>query len=203
MSFVGLIMAGGKGKRMDSKVEKPLIKLNGKPMLEHIIEPLKELDEIEKIVVAFSPYTPETAKFAKSLSVITLKTPGEGFHADMKEAIKEIGEKPVLVISADLPLINRSILKEIIARFEKSSKPSLCVFVNFDDFNFSQEDKTTSRVDGKSVSPAGINIIEGGKINEPKIEQENMTLSRPELALNINDKKTLALARKFLSEDEL
>ena len=47
-----LIMAGGKGTRMDLDYEKPMIKVNGRPMISYVIEALIESEFIDKILVA-------------------------------------------------------------------------------------------------------------------------------------------------------
>lgn len=204
MSVVGLIMAGGEGERLELNAEKPLVQLRGKAMIRYIIEAMNELDEIEEIFVAVSPHTPETAKFVSKLDVVVLETPGEGFHPDMKRAVEEIGSKTVLVVSADLPLIRPETLEEIINRFFRSGKPSLSVFVDRETLDLDIAPEEDFMLDGKSVKPCGVNIVKGEKIVKPEIEQEDMILSKPELALNVNNKESLSLAREFLSsEDDL
>lgn len=202
MNLIGLIMAGGKGKRMEVDGEKPLIPLANKPMIKHVIDALREVEDIEKIIVGTSPHTPKTTKYISSLSIETVKTNGKGYHPDLKEAIKKIGNETTLIISADLPLIKPTTLKNIIIKFYKSDKPSLSVFVEqaSADKDWNPEDEF--KVKGRKVYPAGINIIEGRKINLDKIEQENIILSEPELAINVNSEEKLKIAEKELQKKE-
>lgn len=198
MEVVGLIMAGGEGKRMEIAGEKPLIRLGGKTMIEHVMDSLKDLREIERIVVATSSNTPETARLVNATPVEVINTRGKGYHSDMEEAVREIGGKTVLVISADLPLVKAETLGEIVKRFANSSKPALSVFVDRGALSPGLSPGDQLKLEGKNVSPAGINIVEGGRIDDPYIEQENVILSGPEL-LNVNDEDKLQLAREILS----
>ena len=50
-----LIMAGGKGTRMECDTEKPLIELFGIPMIQHVIDALSKSNGISDIIVATSP----------------------------------------------------------------------------------------------------------------------------------------------------
>ena len=58
-----LVMAGGKGTRMDLDCEKPLIEVNSKPMISYVIEALINSEYIDNILVAVSPNTPLTSKY--------------------------------------------------------------------------------------------------------------------------------------------
>ncbi len=45
MGVTALIMAGGKGSRMDLLNEKPLIELDGKPIITYVLDSLKKSQE--------------------------------------------------------------------------------------------------------------------------------------------------------------
>jgi len=47
-----VIMAGGKGTRMEFKGEKPLISVRGKPMIRHVCEAVHSSREVDDLVVA-------------------------------------------------------------------------------------------------------------------------------------------------------
>ena len=69
-----LIMAGGKGTRLDLDYEKPMVKVNEKPMISYVIEALMESQYINKILVAISPNTPVTSEYVKKFPVKIIKT---------------------------------------------------------------------------------------------------------------------------------
>lgn len=201
--LVAVIMAGGKGERTKTSIEKPLIPIAGKPMIKYVIEALEGTDEIEKIFVATSAYTPKTAEMVRQLSLELIYTSGRGYVPDMQEAIRELGDHTVLTISADLPLITSRILKAVIDRFRQSCKPALSVNVPHEVFrhlNLNPDEEFV--VNDQKVSSVGINVIEGERIDEPYIEQENVIFSEPELAINANDPTRLSLAEKMLSKSE-
>ena len=79
-----LIMAGGKGSRMDFKSEKPLIMINNKPMIQYVIDALNESKKVNDIIVATSKNTPETDKFLKEIGIKTFVTPGEDYVHDLR-----------------------------------------------------------------------------------------------------------------------
>ena len=56
--IISVIMAGGKGERLKSDIEKPLFPLNNKPLIDYVIENLNKSNLIEEIIVAISPNTP-------------------------------------------------------------------------------------------------------------------------------------------------
>ena len=58
-----IIMAGGKGERLKSDLEKPLFPLNNKPLIDYVIENIKTSNLIEEIIIAVSPNAPNTKKY--------------------------------------------------------------------------------------------------------------------------------------------
>ena len=57
MGVTALIMAGGKGSRMDLLNEKPLIELDDKPIITYVLDSLKKAKNIDRIIVAISSNT--------------------------------------------------------------------------------------------------------------------------------------------------
>ena len=50
MGLVALVMAGGRGSRMKLRFEKPLLDVGGKPMIEHIVDALKNAEEVDNVI---------------------------------------------------------------------------------------------------------------------------------------------------------
>ena len=73
-----LIMAGGKGARMESETEKPLIELFGIPMIQYVIDALTASKGVSDITAATSPNTPKTSLFLQKQGVKIFQTPGNG-----------------------------------------------------------------------------------------------------------------------------
>ena len=57
--MIGLVMAGGKGTRMDTSNEKLLLEYK-KPIIFQVIDALKNSHCFSKVIVATSPNSPDT-----------------------------------------------------------------------------------------------------------------------------------------------
>ncbi len=57
--MIGLVMAGGKGTRMESNQEKLLLKYK-KPVILHVIDALKDSECFSKVIAVTSQHAPKT-----------------------------------------------------------------------------------------------------------------------------------------------
>lgn len=198
MGVTALVMAGGKGTRMELQEEKPLLKVGGKPMIEHILNALKNASKVDEIVVAVSKHTPKTAKMAKKFSVKVLETPGKNFIFDTKHAVKKLKLSTVVTISADIPLLTSEVIDEVIECYEQCSKPALAVMVPAE-----IRERLGLKVDyvfekrGRSLVPAGINVIDGKRTDEAELEEEIFITDKEELAVNVNTSQDLKTAERL------
>lgn len=197
-------MAGGKGTRMKHSLEKPLIPICGRPMIERVLDAVQQSKKVDDIIVMVSPNTPATAERMKNVSGIRLiKTSGRGYIQDMKHVIKSEGLKTVLVISVDLPLITPELIDKAIAEFERSAKSTLMVAVALafcEQQGFYSNSLYSDRYG--SIIPAGINVIDGAMIDEEELEEEVLVLNRTEIAANINSLEDLERIREIIRERE-
>ena len=102
--MIGLIMAGGKGTRMQSNKEKLLLEYK-KPLILHVIDALKNSKCFEKIIAATSPNSPKTQKILVDNNIIVFETLGENFVTDLNNILKQWDDY-VFVTSGDLPLLD-------------------------------------------------------------------------------------------------
>jgi adenosylcobinamide-phosphate guanylyltransferase len=200
MGITALVMAGGKGTRMKTREEKPLLKVGGKPLIEHVLDALKNATKVDKIIVAVSPYTPKTAKTAKRFAVQVFKTPGKDYVFDACYAIKKLKLGTVLVVSADLPVINGKHIDKIIEYYYQScNKPALVVMVPVETYKrLGLKPNYISEVEGKRLTPAGINIIDGTQIDNNPLQEDIFIIDREEIALNVNTPKDLKIAERLI-----
>jgi adenosylcobinamide-phosphate guanylyltransferase len=195
MGVTALVMAGGKGTRMKSKEEKPLLRVGGKPLIKHVLNALKDAKKVDEIIVAVSEHTPKTASMVKRFSVKVLKTPGKGFCLDAQYAIKQLKLDTVLTISADLPLITSEVIDEVIERYEQCGKPALTVMLPSKIYKRPGLDVDyVFEVNGRSLTPVGINVVDGRKINEARLEEEIFVIPQEEIAVNVNRLEDLKIA---------
>lgn len=189
MSVVGLVMAGGRGTRIASRVEKPLISLGGKTMLELVVEALKGASRVEEIAVTTSPHTPKTKEMAKKLGLKTIETQGEDYVADAQQAIRTLVPKTVLVISADLPLVSSRLIDDVIEQYIRCGRPSLKVVTSIKP-NRHKDEKGPTR-EGESARPVGMNVIDSRHINQPQIDEATFLVNSKEVAANVNTPEDL------------
>lgn len=188
-----VIMAGGKGTRMKYPKEKPLIKISGKPMIEHVWNAVDSSKKVDSILVATTKNTPKTREFTEKRGIKAIETPGKGYVEDLAFIIsKLVPDSILLTITADLPLISSSLIDHVLGEYEKCGKPAMCVALPieiFENYNL----KPSMVFDG--IVPSGLNILRC--INKIQ-DEEVLILSEIELALNINTCEDIKLIEKFL-----
>jgi adenosylcobinamide-phosphate guanylyltransferase len=201
MGVTALVMAGGKGTRMSLSEEKPLLRVGGKPVIEHVLAALKNAKKVNSIVVAVSAYTPKTAKLMLQFPVSVIKTPGKEYVSDMRYAVKSLNLHAVLAIGADLPLITGKVVDAIVDCYERCGKPALSVVVPMETKEkLGLGGEYTFKVGNMRVVPAGINVIDGRRIDEEELDEEICLLDRKEVAVNINTVQELRIAESLFAK---
>lgn len=204
MGTTALIMAGGKGTRMKYQGEKPLIKINDKSFIEHIVDALRKAKKVDRIVVAVSEHTPRTAKRAKELSTEVIVTSGKDYIIDVREAIKKLKLGRVITVSADLPLLRSKTIDKIIGHYDFCGKPVMAVMVPAERFeslgvsiDLILEDKC------RRLVPAGVNVLDGDEVEkegfDKELDQEIFMIDSVEF-VNINTPIDLMIAEKLFSQ---
>jgi len=200
--ITALVMAGGKGTRMKIKEEKPLVQVCGKPVIKFVLEALKESKKIDRIIVATTISTPNTAILMSQYGVEVIETPGKDYVSDMGWVVQKLKLGVFLAIAADLPLVKAETIDSIVERYERCGKPALTVAVPLQTkvklgmcIEYSFEEK------GQIVVPVGINVIDGSKrYGDEWLDQDIYLVNYQELAININTVKELELAERILFE---
>ena len=114
--MIGLIMAGGKGTRMNSDEEKLLLTYE-KPVILHVVEALQKSNCFTRIIALTSPNSPKTEKILQETGVETLSSPGESFVSDLNQMLQQLDDV-IFVTSGDLPLLDSQIVKKIVEFYE-------------------------------------------------------------------------------------
>ena len=196
-----LIMAGGKGTRMECDTEKPLIELYGIPMIQHVIDALSKSNRISDITVATSPNTPKTSLYLQDQDIKIFQTPGNGYVEDLQYYISENFSNNynhvILTITSDMPLIKSETIDHVLNEYNRSNKPAMCIAVPVDIFR--EFDLKPSIVLG-DVVPSGLNIL---RSNNKQQDEEVLKLRKIELAVNINSCDDIVLLEKVLSNSDL
>ena len=194
--MIGLIMAGGKGTRMQSDEEKLLLEYK-KPLILHVTDALKNSNCFEKIFAATSPNSPQTQKILTENNVITFETLGENFVTDLNNILKDLDDY-VFVTSGDLPLLDENIVKQIVdtANSEKIwtsilTTKSFQLSLNLNPeciISFNDEDHVHT----------GISIVNASKIkNMNSIKEDYLIINDKRVCLNVNTKTDFKLLNTF------
>jgi adenosylcobinamide-phosphate guanylyltransferase len=194
-------MAGGKGKRMGLPVEKPLLQVLDKPLIDWVSEAVASAEKISNFYIVTSENTPETEKHSIQKGWKILRTDAKGYHNDLKQAALQANlTGPVLTIPADLPAVTGKFLDKVISEFENCEKDFLAVFVPIEKReNLELSISSTDEYQGVLYGVSGVNIVNGAIIQTPdKIETAAIITEEVEVLLNINTVKDLEIAEKII-----
>jgi adenosylcobinamide-phosphate guanylyltransferase len=182
---------------MGGGIEKPLLEISGKSMLERTIGVLRQCSCINRIVVASSSNTPRTTLAAKKLGVENVVTPGSGFEEDMRFAVRQLSLGEVLVISSDLPFVTVDIIEQAARKYRSSGKPALAVMARAELYEkLGSKPGYIFKIDDQNLVPVGINVIDGSRIDEGALDQVELVITSGDIAFNVNTLNELEAARK-------
>ena len=114
MKFDALVIAGGKNdgalKDYSDKEYESLIEIAGKPMVQHVLNAVEGVDEIENVVMV----GPEELNKVSNKNYNILKP--EGTLVDnIKRGIEALNEEHyIIILTSDIPLVTSSIIKDFI-----------------------------------------------------------------------------------------
>jgi adenosylcobinamide-phosphate guanylyltransferase len=190
-----IVMAGGRGTRLKTPVEKPLFKLHDKPLIKYVLDNLNSSKLVEKIIIATSPNTPETSEYIKNFNHEILDTPGVDYLHDLSFILdyfeNKSSEDILLFINADLPFIDGACIDYILESYFECQKEALSTLIPvciFEDLNLKYEYEYNGLV------PVGVNILKS--INKVQDEHQ-LIIEKEELAFNINTLQDAEIANKY------
>ena len=183
--MIGLIMAGGKGTRMDTNEEKLLLKYK-KPVILHVVDALQDADCFSKIIALTSLNSPNTEKILKETGIDIVSSRGESFVSDLNEILQQLDEM-VFVTSGDLPLLDSQIVKTIIDHHEPER--TWTSIVTTLSFQKTLGIKSDCIVENHDYVQTGISIVDAKKItNLDPVEEKFLVIDDKRIGLNLNTK---------------
>ena len=193
--MIGLVMAGGKGTRMDISNEKLLLEYK-KPIIFHVIDSLKNSHCFSKVIAATSQNSPDTKQALEQRGIETLTTSGSGYTSDLNFLLQSM-DGFVFVVSGDLPLLDEKIIQDITEKFNSESVwTSFLVSKKFLN-SLGLESSLLVNSDNIECTYTGISIINVNKLelgNWPSPVKENyIILDDKRIAFNLNTKKDYEL----------
>ena len=185
--MIALIMAGGKGSRMNSESEKLLLSYK-KPVILHVFDALQNSQCFEKIIAITSPNSPKTSDLLEKLGIEVFESMGRNYVEDLNKALSSI-DTGVLVTSGDLPFLDDNIIKQIVAKYDpKNIWMTFVVTKGFlESLGLSSEFEV--QIDNTSCILTGISLINAKKISSLNtIKEHYEILDDKRIAFNLNTK---------------
>ena len=200
------IMCGGRASRMQQGgIEKPLLKVDGIAMVERVILALAGSGRFDRILAAISPNTPKTKELLKSKGIETIETPGEGYSNDLSYLLSKLKPQRVMVVPSDIPLLNSQIISEILDAIDNSSssssssrkekRPAFSIILEKE---FVERTGVKPSIVVDQYCHSGITIFNTMYVGTEPVEEYYLVMNRKEIALNVNTKEELELAKKLL-----
>ena len=192
--MIGLIMAGGRGTRMDSNEEKLLLKYK-KPVILHVVDALQNANCFSKIIALTSSNSPNTEKILKETGIDIISSRGESFVSDLNEILQQLDEM-VFVTSGDLPLLDSQIVKTILDHHE--AEQTWTSIVTTLTFQKTLGIKSDCIIENHDYVQTGISIVDAKKItNLDPVEEKFLVIDDKRIGLNLNTKDDYNLLRSL------
>jgi len=201
MSVAALITAGGKGTRIkELSVEKPMVKVMGRPMVDIVLEQLMAVDEIASVYVSVSDNVPQTRAHLKKMGVRTLETSGTEYCQDLIQAAEGIEEDHILICPADLPLLGAELIKEVLVDYLSRKEASLTVGIPLEKaIEFGVDVTFYEHCDGRPVMPCGVSVVDREKMLTREFLPGGYFLAQtPDVVMNVNTVQDLKRAEHML-----
>ena len=186
--MIGLVMAGGKGVRMNLDNEKLLLKYK-KPIILHVVNSLKDSNCFSKILAITSSNSPKTKKLLQENNVETFDTPGIGYVKDLNLALKTINDV-VLVTSGDLPLLDKEVIQKIVNQYDSQNIWTSILVTNKFLTTLGIESDFSVNFDNQICHYTGISLVDSKKIfSLENLEENYIIIDDKRIAFNLNTKQ--------------
>jgi adenosylcobinamide-phosphate guanylyltransferase len=190
--MIGLIMAGGKGTRMNLDNEKLLLKYK-KSIILHVTDSLKDSNCFSKILALTSSNSPKTKKLLQENNIEICNTNGIGYVEDLTLVLQSTNDS-VLVTSGDLPLLDKEIIKKIVKHYDPEKIWTSILVTNKFLTKLGLESDYSIDYSNQTCNYTGISLINSNKINSSKNLDENyIIIDDKRIAFNLNTKQDYEL----------
>ncbi|MGH1566664.1 MAG: NTP transferase domain-containing protein [Nitrosopumilus sp.] len=186
--MIALVMAGGKGTRMNLGNEKLLLKYK-KPVILHVIDSLKNSNCFSKILAITSPNSPKTKKLLQENNIEIFDTPGIGYVEDLNLALQNIYDQ-VLITSGDIPLLDKEIIQKITSQHDVQKVwTSILTTKNFLT-TLDIQSNYFIHFNNQECCFTGISLVNSEKISSlDNLDENYIIINDKRIALNLNTKQ--------------
>lgn len=186
-----LVMCGGRGTRLESATEKPLFEVDGRALVDRVVDAAVE-SRIDTVYAVTSPHAPDTRAHLDG-RVPCIDAPGDGYVEDLQYALDTdpvASAYPVLTLAADLPLLDGVAIDRVLDVYDTGSL-TVCVPTELPEALGVTVD-AAFQVNGQSVLPTGVNVV-GGAPDDTWLSWD------ARFAVNVNHPSDAAVAERLLA----
>lgn len=124
-----MILAGGKGTRMQAAVPKPLVQVRGAAMIDHVLKRLASVDRLSRPVIVVSEYTQAIKQHCGAEYSYAMQKEVNGTATAAQAGLEVVSDadEAVLILYADHPFISAESLRAITEAFV-TKKPTIALF---------------------------------------------------------------------------
>ena len=186
--MIALLMAGGRGTRMNIHGEKLLLQYK-KPIVLHVVDSLRNSNCFSKILAITSPNSPKTKKLLQDNDVEIFDTPGISYVEDLNSVLQTINDM-VLVTSGDLPLLDKEIIQKIVNQHDSQNIWTSILVTNKFSRSLGIESDCTINFDNQTCHYTGISLVNSEKITRlENLKENHIIINDKKIAFNLNTKQ--------------
>ena len=186
--MIGIVLAGGKGSRMQSSEEKLLLKFK-EPLILHVAKAMNESNCFSKILFLTSPNSPKTKELLLDNNYEIIETPGVGYVEDLNYVLKSI-EDSVFVTSGDLPFLDSEIIKKIVKFYDSSNIWTSILITKKLLSSLGLSSSFDIKFENQLCSYTGISLINSSKISDlQNIDETYLIIDDKRIGFNVNTKQ--------------
>jgi len=194
--MIGLVMAGGRGSRMEFSAPEKLLLEYEKPIIFHVIDSLNDSHCFSKVFAATSSNSPDTKFELEQIGIETLDTSGDGYVNDLNFLLQKMGGS-IFVVSGDLPLLDKEIIQKLVKFNTESIWTSFLVSKKFLNSLGLESNLLVHSAKGIECTYSGISIINVNKlglgIGKKPVKEYHIVLDDKRIAFNLNKKEDYEL----------
>jgi adenosylcobinamide-phosphate guanylyltransferase len=197
--LIAAVMCGGRASRMKAGTEKPLLKVDGVPMVERVILALEGSRRFDRIIAVVSPSTPKTREFLAAKGIEIIETAGEGYSQDLSRMLSGLKPDKVFVAPADVPLLDSRVVSDIVALVANRAAPAVSVIMDKEFVEkLGVKPSIALELGGEKYCHSGITVFDAVKVGPGPVEEQYAVMNKVKVAVNVNTKEELGLAEKLL-----
>lgn len=177
-----------------------MISALGRPLIDYVLQALRDSREVSEIIVSVTGSTPLTESHVRSRGYQSISTPGMGHDADLHHVLSLISTPYVLTVAANLPLLRSESIDDVVSAFYRSKKSSMVVGVPIDEFQeVIIEPTMVMDMNGVKAMPCGISIIDRNlRLNNSYLDASYLVSDLEDFAIDVNNIGQLKQAERIL-----